>query len=36
LPEEIREDVEERVKKRLNAIKVVLEIPSGLKPLLRI
>jgi type I restriction enzyme R subunit len=31
LPEDIREDIEERVKKRLNAIKVVLENPFRIK-----
>ena len=31
LPEEIREDIEERVKRRLNAIKVVLENPERIK-----
>ena len=31
LPEEIREGVEDKVKKRLNAIKVVLENPSRIK-----
>ncbi len=31
LPEEVREDIEERVKKRLNAIKIVLENPVRIK-----